>query len=247
MADGLSKDVLMIGDLAAPHHPHAPRPRGRFFRRGARGWYLDTDPAPVVAVQSDPPLTGSWSNVLGRWLYIVGPGETTWTIARAYLGSATRWREIWSLQRAEYRAARDPSALVEGDMLAMPSEAIEKARARDMLNALGMVSRRSMIGDASEAADSGGDSGYDVPTIGPFGPQLPSTRGGASDSGGGGAVKDTQDPNSPSYIKPSTPGPGPGPGPNPPPAMIKGSAWKWVLGGVAVVGAGAGAVYYFTR
>jgi hypothetical protein len=66
----------------------------------------------------------------GYNLYRTGSGDSFESLAGAYLGSASRWNEIYAMQSSSWRAQRrnDPSYLNAGDDLFMPAEAIAVAK-----------------------------------------------------------------------------------------------------------------------
>jgi len=68
-------------------------------------------------------------------IYILQRGDTLWGLARTYLKSGPRWKEIWALQSDSWKSGgcgpfprRSPDHVCEGDQLFMPEEAKAEAR-----------------------------------------------------------------------------------------------------------------------
>jgi nucleoid-associated protein YgaU len=95
---------------------------GRFFQQAGLiypGWVLQLPALPALNV-SGPVPAGS---------YPVQPGDCLWDIAGARLGDATRWPEIWELNRGRLmpggKLFSDPNLIYPGWSLLMPGEAGE--------------------------------------------------------------------------------------------------------------------------
>ncbi len=69
----------------------------------------------------------------GEALYRVTRGETMGSIATTWLGSWGRYPEIYAVQSAARRAMGGPTFIREGEDLAMPAAAIDKAVAAGVL------------------------------------------------------------------------------------------------------------------
>lgn len=85
------------------------------------GW-----PAPAV------PRKRAWSGATGHVHYILQSGDTLSGLAKTYLDSYPRWREIWTLN--EGHAGWHPSSIPVGSHLAMPPDAIKNARDRGFIS-----------------------------------------------------------------------------------------------------------------
>ena len=61
---------------------------------------------------------------LDRQTYKLAWGDTLSGLASTYLGSPTRWREIWDIQPDQFRYTRNPDKLNVGEVLLMPDDAV---------------------------------------------------------------------------------------------------------------------------
>ena len=72
-------------------------------------------------------MAGWTTNAAGESVYVVSSGETLWSIAQKWLGSGSRYMEIWNLQPASWRNDSrhkgSPNNLFAGDTLIMPAAA----------------------------------------------------------------------------------------------------------------------------
>lgn len=92
-----------------------------------------------------PPATLSAVAWLPTGQYKLQAGDTLSGLARTYLGDFARWREIWSIQSAAFKASprrveeakrkgQTPvDVIFVGEILEMPAEAIAEARAQGLL------------------------------------------------------------------------------------------------------------------
>src|SRR6185295_951159 len=93
-----------------------------------------TPPAPHVPTPQTP---GAVPVVAGAWdfqaqpyaTYVLQQGDTLSGLAATYLGSGTRWKEIWAVQSPNYKAQRTPDHIFYGDVINMPDEAAGNAHA----------------------------------------------------------------------------------------------------------------------
>ncbi len=60
--------------------------------------------------------------------YQLASGDTLSGLAATYLGDPNRWEEIWAEQPSDYRAARSPDVVYEGEWRMMPKEAGDNAK-----------------------------------------------------------------------------------------------------------------------
>jgi LysM domain len=123
---------------------------------------------------------GNWN--LEKCEYTIAPGDTMYGLSKTYLGGlGSRWKEIWSLQPWRYDKCPDPACTVSpgpkqgqptpmpGDVLIMPTEACERARAW------------AKSGEKPAAPATPGAPAYDNPNN-----PDPARPGGSKPGGGGG-------------------------------------------------------------
>lgn len=101
------------GEVTAPPEQEAPAPAAPKSTSGGQ-------PAPAK------PVKEGWA--LGDGRYILQSGNTLWGLARTYLLAGTRYKEIWAVQSPEYKAKNTPDKIKAGDVIAMPAEAIARAK-----------------------------------------------------------------------------------------------------------------------
>ncbi len=70
---------------------------------------------------------GNWDFSAGQ--YTLAMGDTLSGLARLYLGSPSRWQEIWTIQDSPPRFVLSPDKLPTGQKLNMPQEATDRATA----------------------------------------------------------------------------------------------------------------------
>ncbi|WP_437277702.1 LysM peptidoglycan-binding domain-containing protein [Sorangium sp. So ce375] len=80
----------------------------------------ETKPITPSRVAPPPSATSPWAP---PDLYTVQPGDNLSLLAKRYFRDASRWKEIWDLNRANY-PGRSPDLLFPGDVLRMPAEAV---------------------------------------------------------------------------------------------------------------------------
>jgi hypothetical protein len=103
-------------------------------------------PEPDAQGESTPSSPRAVPYVRSAWLpdgrYTLQPGNTLWGLAVSYMGAGSRYREIWAVQPASYKASRTPDRIRAGDVIAMPEDAQKKARS------LGFIGIGSGLGQA---------------------------------------------------------------------------------------------------
>jgi len=75
------------------------------------------------------PTCSAWTMKNGRYMYRVQSGDTISGLAKTYLGMYERWHEIWAEQSPDVRATRSADTIYVGELLNMPQEAIDQAKA----------------------------------------------------------------------------------------------------------------------
>lgn len=70
-----------------------------------------------------PVRPSHWDLTVDPATYMVATGDTIAGLAATYLGSPTRWIEIWQMQPQEERANRSADNISPGERLLMPEEA----------------------------------------------------------------------------------------------------------------------------
>lgn len=166
-------------------------------------------------------LGSGWYVSPGGWnLYKVQPGDSLQALAARYLGDAGRASEIWDMQSSGWQADHNNNmnALRSGDLLFMPQEAIDAAKAAG--DAVGGNGEAPTVEKRGKTLDNGTD------VLVPHG-------------GGGGDVLVVPRPATP--VTPVTPKPPPTPTPSSSGSMSL--AAKIAIGAVSVAAAG-GAVAY---
>jgi len=81
------------------------------------------------AVPFRPERWNAYSQDGGGYQYQVASGDTVSGLAATYLGSGSRWNEIWAMQSPERKAAGSADAIWVDEWLEMPLEAGDNAKA----------------------------------------------------------------------------------------------------------------------
>jgi hypothetical protein len=94
-----------------------------------------TTPAPKATPGTPKPAVpkkDAWK--LGNGRYILQRGDTFWGLGVTYLGSGPRWKELRAFQPEDWKARNpDPNLIREGDVILMPKDAQDRARALGLL------------------------------------------------------------------------------------------------------------------
>lgn len=80
-------------------------------------------PPGFVGPGAVPVVLHAWDVESTPARYQLQYGDTLAGLAATYLGDGTRWREIWNVQSANFRATRSPDTLYASEWIAMPNEA----------------------------------------------------------------------------------------------------------------------------
>lgn len=150
--------------------PPPPRRRGYFSTRyddggidGLMGigeadgpiFIPPTGPAIAIPEPQAPGTTPAGSPppaklVKEAWLsdgrYTLQSSDTLWGLAVSYLGSGSRWRQIWDVQPAAYKSNHAPDRIFAGDVIAMPEAAQAQARKLGFLGIGSSVVGRGFTG-----------------------------------------------------------------------------------------------------
>lgn len=85
--------------------------------------HVPGDPTGLGWPAAVPVRPSHWDLSVDPATYMVATGDTIAGLAATYLGSATRWLEIWQMQPPEERWNRSADEIVPGERLRMPEEA----------------------------------------------------------------------------------------------------------------------------
>lgn len=107
--DGAAKPATTGGTVAAPGRPNGALKSGAPPATGSGT--APASPAPVDAVRGEPALKAGGST------YVVGKGDTLRSIARNVLKDASKWRQIYDLNRDKLES---PDVISEGTELRLP-------------------------------------------------------------------------------------------------------------------------------
>ncbi len=108
--------------VRSPHH-RAPEVHPR--PRPARSWsrHLDKPPGHGHGIRWVTTRPIGRKAVVSGTRYVVKPGDSLWAIARRFLGSGERWREIWSWNRAR---VHDPNLIHPGEILELQAHMVAR-------------------------------------------------------------------------------------------------------------------------